>query len=59
MDHISGNKNSIGSIEVPIDRAKPDEEPAKFPRKEIHFYGRGLPSKWQNAKKEALKGPDR
>jgi hypothetical protein len=45
MDHISGKKSSMGTIEASIDRAKPDEEPAKFPRKEIHFYGLGWPSK--------------
>jgi hypothetical protein len=41
MDHISGNKNPIGSIEVPIDREYPNEEPVKFPQIVIHFYGRG------------------
>jgi hypothetical protein len=31
MDHISGNKIPIGSIEKPIDRAHPDAKPVKFP----------------------------
>jgi hypothetical protein len=29
MGHIPGNKNLIGSIEVPIDRSYPDEVTAK------------------------------
>jgi hypothetical protein len=45
MDHTSGNKSPTGSIEVPFDREYLDEEPVKFPRKVIHFYGRGWPSK--------------
>jgi hypothetical protein len=35
----------MGSIEVAIYRAYPDEQHAKFPHKAIHFYGRGWPSK--------------
>jgi hypothetical protein len=31
MDHISGNKNTVGSIEVPIDRQYPYEVMVKFP----------------------------
>jgi hypothetical protein len=45
MDHISGNKIRIGSIEVPFDREYPDKELVKFPKKAIHFFGRGWPSK--------------
>ncbi len=30
LDHISGNKSRIGSIEVAIDREYPDEELVKF-----------------------------
>ncbi len=59
MDHISGNKIRPGSIEVPIDREYPDENPVKASQIAIHFNGRGWPSKWENAKKEALKGPDK
>jgi hypothetical protein len=45
MDHISGNKSPIGSIEVPIDRAYLESHPVKFPQIAIYFYGRGWPSK--------------
>jgi hypothetical protein len=45
MDHISGNKSPMGSIEVPIDREYPDKRPVKFPRIVIHFYRRDWPSK--------------
>jgi hypothetical protein len=46
MDHISKNKNLIGSIETPFDREyHPDEKLVKFPRIAIHFYGRGWLSK--------------
>jgi hypothetical protein len=31
MEHISGNKSQIGSIEVPIDRQNPDEVRLGFP----------------------------
>ncbi len=31
MDHISGNKNSMRSIEVPIDRSHADTHRIKFP----------------------------
>ncbi len=31
MDHITGNKMPMGSIEVPIDREYPDKEPVKLP----------------------------
>ena len=48
MDHISGNKSPMGSIEVPIDSKCPDEELVNFLRLEIHFYGRGWPSKSGN-----------
>ncbi len=37
MDHISGNKNIMGSIEVPIDREYPHEEPVNFPHIAIDF----------------------
>jgi hypothetical protein len=30
MDHISGNKSLIGSIEVPFDREYPNEQPVKI-----------------------------
>jgi hypothetical protein len=59
MDHISGNKSAIGSIEVPIDREYPDEEPIKFPYITIHFLRTWLAFKVRKCKKEALKGPDR
>jgi hypothetical protein len=51
MDSISGNKNPIGSIEVPIDREYPNAKPARIPPIAIHFYGRGWPSKIENSKK--------
>jgi hypothetical protein len=45
MDHNSGNKSPMGSIEVPIDREYPEEEPVKALQIAIHFNGRGWPSK--------------
>ncbi len=45
MDHISGNKRPMGSSEVPIDRANPDEEPVNDLQIVIRFYGCGWPSK--------------
>jgi hypothetical protein len=45
MDHISGNKNIMGSTEVPFDREYPNEEPVKFFAYAIHFNGRDRPSK--------------
>jgi hypothetical protein len=45
MDHISRNKNLIGSIEVPFDREYPEKELVKFSRIAIHFYERDWPSK--------------
>jgi hypothetical protein len=40
----------MGSIEVPFDREYPDEVTVKVCRITIHFYGRGWPSKLENAK---------
>ncbi len=45
MDHISGHKSVIESIEVPIDRAHPDDQHTKFSRIAVHFDGRGWPLK--------------
>jgi hypothetical protein len=45
MNHISGNKIRIESIEVPFDREYYDEEPVKFPRIAVYFSGRGCPLK--------------
>jgi hypothetical protein len=45
MDHISGNKSRIGSIEAPIGRYHPEEQHTKFMYAYIHFYGHGWPSK--------------
>jgi hypothetical protein len=45
MEHISGNKSPMGSIEVPIDREYQDEEHINFPYIAIHFYGHGWPLK--------------
>jgi hypothetical protein len=45
MDHISGNKSLLESIEVPIDREYPDEDLAKIPYIAIYFYGHDWPSK--------------
>jgi hypothetical protein len=59
ISHISGNITRIGSIEVPMDRAHPDEERVKFPQIAIDFNEYGWSSNRENAKKEALKGPDR
>ncbi len=51
MHHILGKKSPMGSIEVPIDREYPHKELVNACQIAIHFYGRGLPSKWENAKK--------
>jgi hypothetical protein len=51
IHHISGNRSLIGSIEAPFRREYPDEETVTFSRLTIYFYGRGLPSKWENATK--------
>ncbi len=45
MDHISGNKIRMGSIEAPIDREYPEEELVKFTRIAIHFHECDWPSK--------------
>jgi hypothetical protein len=45
VDHISGNRGPIGSIEEPIDRAHPDAQAVKFRHMSIYFYGCGWPSK--------------
>jgi hypothetical protein len=37
INHISGNKSPMGSIEVPIDRSDPDKQLVKFPDLAIHF----------------------
>ncbi len=42
-----------------MDRAHPDEERVKFPQIAIDFNEYGWSSNRENAKKEALKGPDR
>ncbi len=39
MDHISGNKSPVESKEIPFDREYPEDEPVKFPRIAIYFYG--------------------
>jgi hypothetical protein len=44
MDHFSGNKRRIGSIEVPIDGANPGALPVNQCQIAIKFYGRGWPS---------------
>jgi hypothetical protein len=45
MDHISGNKGPMGSIEVPIERAYPDKAAVRVCKDSHSFYGRGWPSK--------------
>jgi hypothetical protein len=45
VGHISGNKGTMGSIEVPIDRKYPDEQHFKFVWIAIGFYGRDWHSK--------------
>jgi hypothetical protein len=53
MHQISGNKNPMGSIEVPVDREYPNEELVKFPliaTIAIHFSGCGWSSTRENAK---------
>jgi hypothetical protein len=39
MEHISGNKIRIGSIEVPMDREYPGAETVKASQIAICFYG--------------------
>jgi hypothetical protein len=41
MDHISGNKSIMGSIEVLIDRECPDKEPVKVLQITFYLYGHG------------------
>ncbi len=50
MDHISGTKSRIGSIEVPIDRSHPGAQQITFMRVVINFNGSGWPSKLESAK---------
>jgi hypothetical protein len=45
MDHISGNKSPMGSIEVPIDRKKPYKVTVRVCWIAIHFDGCDWPSK--------------
>jgi hypothetical protein len=54
VNHISTNKSRIGSIEVPIERAHPDEQTLKFLKIVILFLRIWLAFKVKKTKKEAL-----
>jgi hypothetical protein len=56
MDYITRNKNLIGTIEVPIHRENPDEEPVKFPHIAIYFYRRGYSLQREKMQQRGTKG---